>query len=150
MPADNSKLGGLRSEMSVVRMSRHQTMFGGGVEGYFRIIFGRESLEPPGCETVFIRVVLCAILSSVSISAVRNDAARTACSCLRISVENRCCKSMRHQFSAHRYFDAVVVCCVHGACVIFHTIRRFFRISEHGLGISDCVFGEVVSNWTIH
>jgi len=139
MTADNGKLGGLLSEVGVVRLSRCQTMFG-VVEGYFRIIFGRESLEPPGCENVFVRLVLCAILDSVSTSAVRNDAARTACSCLGISVGNRCCKSIQHQLSSHRYFDAVVGCCVRGTCIIFHpTDRRFFRISEHGLGISECV-----------
>jgi hypothetical protein len=150
MAADNSKLGGLRSEVGIVCMSRHQTMFG-GVEGYFLIIFGRESLEPPGCETVFVRLVLCAILSSVSTSAVRNDAARSACSCLRISVENRCCQSAQHQLPAYRYLVAIVGCCAHGACAIFHTIdRRFFRISEHGLGISDCVCGGGVSYWIVH
>jgi hypothetical protein len=167
MAGDNSKLGGLRLEVGVVCMSRYQTMLG-VVEGYFWINFGRESLEPPGCETVFVRLVLCAILGSVSTSAVSNAysclgisartaysclgisartaysclgiSARTAYSCLGISVGNRCCKSIQHQLSAHRYFDAVVGCCVHGTCIIFHSIDwRFFRISEHGLGISECV-----------
>jgi len=139
MATDNSKLGGLRSEVGVVRMSRNYTMFG-GVEGYFRIIFGREFHERPECETVFVRLVLCVIFSSVSTSAVRNDAARTACSYLRILIKNCCCKSMQHQSPAYRYFDAVVGCCVHGACIIFHTVdRKFSRISKHGLGISDCV-----------
>jgi hypothetical protein len=151
MAADNSKLGGLPWEVGVVRMSRHQILFR-EVECYFRIVLGSESLEPPGCETVFVRLVLCAIFISVSTSAVRNGAARTACSCLLISVGNRCCKSMHHQLSTHRYFVAVG-CCALGACIIFHTIDgRFFRISEHGLGISDCVCvcGEGELCWILH
>lgn len=71
MAAGNSKLGGRRSEVGIVRKCRHQNMFlgsGGLLSDYFwkwsvlpalaGLSPGRETLQSPGCEPVFVRVVV--------------------------------------------------------------------------------------------